>query len=59
MRNPTVTLPHLSEMIIQELRQELTKYTGKEYRVNAQQFSKEKLKNPWVLKTPIMRKAVH
>jgi 3-methyladenine DNA glycosylase AlkD len=42
--------------ILKELRRELTKYADKKYRVNAQQFSKEKLKNPWVLKTPITRR---
>jgi 3-methyladenine DNA glycosylase AlkD len=42
--------------ILKELRRELTKYADKKYRVNAQQFSKEKLKNPWVLKVPIMRR---
>lgn len=43
-------------MVIRELRQELARYTDKKYRVNAQQFSKEKLKNPWGLKVPIMRR---
>ena len=43
-------------MIIRELRQELARYADKKYRVNAQQFSKEKVKQPWVLRAPILRK---
>jgi 3-methyladenine DNA glycosylase AlkD len=43
------------ETIITEIRGELAKYKDRKYCINAQQFSKEKLKQPWVLKTPIMR----
>ena len=44
------------DTIVRELRQELAKYKSRKYYINAQQFSKEKLQQPWVLKTSIMRK---
>jgi len=43
-------------MILKELRRELARYADKKYRVNAQQFSKGKVKQPWVLRAPILRK---
>ncbi|MEW5993185.1 MAG: DNA alkylation repair protein [Candidatus Zixiibacteriota bacterium] len=54
-RNKTGTGRRGTPKVIRKLRQELKKYTDRKYRINAQQFSKEKLKNPWVLRTPILR----
>jgi 3-methyladenine DNA glycosylase AlkD len=42
--------------VVAEVRRELAKYTDRKYRINAQQFSKQKLKDPWVLKTSILRR---
>ncbi len=44
------------DKIIQAVRNDLAKHDKPEYKINAQQFHKEKLANPYVLKTPIMRK---
>ncbi len=42
--------------IIERLRDELARYSDRKYRINAQQFSKERLDNPWVLRTSIVRR---
>lgn len=38
------------------MRAELAKYKGRKYRLNAQQFFKEKLDNPWMLRGPVFKK---
>lgn len=44
------------DKIIQAVRKDLAKHDKPEFKINAQQFHKEKLANPYVLKTPVMRK---
>ena len=42
-------------MVRDELRKELSKHRDRKYRINAQQFHKEKLAQPWVLRAPVAR----
>ena len=43
------------QQFLSELGAELKKYAGREYRINAQQFFKEKLERPWTLKGVVFK----
>jgi 3-methyladenine DNA glycosylase AlkD len=42
-------------VILDDLRREVSRYKSKTHRINAQQFHKEKLARPWVLKSSVVR----
>jgi len=45
-----------SSVFLKQLSDELKKYKGREHRINAQRFFKEKLDRPWMLKGPVFKK---